>query len=72
MLAAEGARADTGQVAQGDAAATDTEAGLLSPRLIVRDSSVFGRWPTAYRYEATIDRDAHTIAATWTNENPGG
>lgn len=45
--------------------------GLLY-RLIVRDSSVFGRWPTAYRYEATIDRDAHTIAATWTNENPGG
>ena len=43
--------------------------GLLY-RVIVSDSSMFAKWPTAYRYEATIDRDTGTIAATWTNDRP--
>ncbi len=45
--------------------------GLLY-RFIVSDSSIFGQWPTAYRFEAKIDREAETIIARWINERPGG
>ncbi|HHV22071.1 MAG TPA: hypothetical protein GXZ30_11150 [Propionibacterium sp.] len=45
--------------------------GLLY-RLIVNESAVFGTWPKAYSYQATIDRDTGAIDAHWTNARPGG
>ncbi|MDO5499409.1 MAG: hypothetical protein Q4F67_06985 [Propionibacteriaceae bacterium] len=45
--------------------------GLLY-RLIVNDSSMFGTWPKAYSYAATIHRDSGAIDARWINAKPGG
>lgn len=39
-------------------------------RLIVNERTFFGKWPKAYRYEATIDTAAGTISASWFNDDP--